>query len=330
VKGLFPRVIFMEKKIFCLLFFSGTLMLGSGCGSGTGSPPDSATPGILRNETVPEGRERPEDSHPSVFGKKLTLLRGPGTLTVKVARGGSALPPGTWGVFLTFDEVSVYKEDEGWVSLPLKHNPYRIELFRLPLGEAAALTDPAELPPGRYSRIRIGIQEANILVPQSNHQISIPNYSLKTEKDIEFEIDNVTPIDLVSVMDLGKSIQPFGVSYRLFPTFYAIEDAKAAAIHGSIQGISGLGGASHYRRRIFVIVYRDKERNGRASSDEEIGRLAVRKGTGSSVFEIRWLAPQENYIVTVEENGRVIYKELVEAQNLSEGSVWDLNKGKPI
>ena len=145
----------MEKKIFCLLFFSATLMLGSGCGNGTGSPPDSAAPGILENRTVSEDLDRPEDSHPSVLGKNSTLLHGPGTLTVKVARAGSVLPPGTWGVFLTFDEVSVYKEDEGWVSLPLKHDPYRIELFRLPLGEAAALTDPAELPPGKYSRIRI-------------------------------------------------------------------------------------------------------------------------------------------------------------------------------
>lgn len=330
MKGLLPTVIFTKKQIFSLLFFSAILILGSGCGSGTGTPPDSPAPGILVNRAVSEGLDSPEGSDPSVFGKKSTFLHGPGTLTVKVARAGSALPLGTWRVFLTFDEVSAYREDEGWIALPLKHDPYRIELFGLPVGTAVALTDPAELPPGRYSRIRIGIQEANILVPQSNRQIGIPNYSLKTERDIEFEIGHATPTDLVAVMNLGKSIRPFGISYRLFPTFYAIEDGKTAAIHGRIQGASGPGGGSHFRRKIFVIVCQDKDRNRRASSDEEIGRLAIRKGTGPSIFEIRWLPPQENYIVNVEEDGRVIYSEPIQAQNLPERSVFELNKGNPI
>jgi hypothetical protein len=325
------KAIIMKKVIFCLSFLLAGLMLGSGCGSGTGSPEDSGSPGISGNKTASERLGGPGRSHSPVSGKKSTLPARPGALSVNIASAGSVLPPGTWRVLLTFDEVSVYKGGEGWISLPLKHDPHQIELFRLPLGKSAALTDPAELPTGKYSRIRIGIKEADILILSSNHKIGIPNYSLKTEKNIEFEMGTGTPIDLVAVWNLGQSIQPFGGSYKLFPTFYVINDLKAAALDGSIQtGTFSLGGGSYLREKVWVIVYRDRDRNRRASSDEEIARLAIRKGTDSSVFKIHWLAPQESYIVIVEVDGRVIYSELVEAQNLMEGSVFGLNKGRPI
>lgn len=306
-------------------------MLGSGCGSGTGSPEDSGSPGISGNKTASEPLNRPEGSHSSFSGKKSTLPGRPGALTVNIATAGLVLPPGTFRVLVTFDEVSVYKGGEGWISLPLKPDPHPMELFRLQAGTSAALTESAELPPGKYSRIRVGIKEANIMILNSNHKIAIPNYSLKTEKDIEFEMGTGTPIDLLAVWNLGQSIQPFGGSYKLFPTFYAIDDRRAAALHGSIKVETfGMSGGPHSRGKTWVIVYRDMDRNWRASSDEEIVRLAVRKGTDSSVFKIHWLAPKENYIVIVEADGRVIYSEPVEAQNLPEGSVFVLNKGKPI
>jgi hypothetical protein len=321
----------MKKEFFYLIFFLTGLMLGPGCGSGTGTPESSGAPGILEDKTASGRLDKPEGSNLSVSGMKSTPSGHPGALTVNVARAGSVLPPETWNFFLTFDEVSVYKRNEGWITLPLKHDPCRMELFTLPLGTAAALTDPVELPPGKYPRIRIGIKEANIQVRLLNHKISIPNYSLKTEKDIEFEMENGTPIDLVAVWNLGQSIQPFGGAYRIFPTFFAIEERKTVALHGSIQMETfGVGGNSHSRGKAWVIVYQDRDRNRRATSDEEVARLAVRKGTDSSLFEIRWVAPQKNYIVTVELDGRVIYKELVESHSLMEGGAFRLNGGKPI
>ena len=331
IKRNLVRAIFMKKGGFPLFFLLAGLMLGSGCGSGTGSPEDSGSPGISGNKIASERLGGPERSHSPVSGKKSTLPGRPGALTVSIATAGLVLPPGTYRVLVTFDEVSVYKGGEGWISLPLKPDPHQMELFRLPPGTSAALTDPAELPTGKYSRIRVGIKEANIIILSSNHKIGIPNYSLKTEKNIEFEMGTGTPINLVAVWNLGQSIQPGGGAYRLFPTFDVINDLKAAALEGSIQtGTFSLGGGSHLREKVWVIVYRDRDRNRRASSDEEIARIAVRKGTDSSVFKIHWLAPQENYIVIVEVDGRVIYSELVEAQNLMEGSVFGLNKGKPI
>jgi hypothetical protein len=184
---------------------------------------------------------------------------------------------------------------------------------------------------GKYSRIRIGIKEANILIRNFDQKIDIPNYSLKTDRDIEFETGKGNPTDLVAVLNLAQSIQPFGESYKLFPTFYVIDDRKAAALRGSIQKETlGSGGGSPYTRKVRVIVYQDRDRNRRTSSDEEIARVAGQVGTDSSVFEIRWLPPKENYIVSVETDDRVIYKELIEAQNFPEGSVFGLNKGKPI
>jgi hypothetical protein len=321
-------VFFMKKGIFFLLGFLAGLILGSGCGSGTGNPEDSGFRIPSENKTGPERLDRLPSS---VSGKKSPLMDRSGALTINIATTGSVLPPGTFRLLLTFDEVSVYKQGQGWISLPLKPDSQPMELFRSPSGTSAALTEPAEVGPGKYSRIRVGIKEANILILNSNHKIVIPNNSLKTEKDIEFEMGTGTPTNVVAVWQLGQSIQPFGGSYKLFPTFYAIDERKAASIHGSIKTETfGSGGGSHSSGKVWVIVYRDRDRNRRASSDEEIARLAVQKETDSSGFEIRWLPPQDNYIVTVEAGGRVIYSELVEAPNLLKGRLFGLNKVNPI
>lgn len=323
----------MKKEFVLLLFFMVNLLLGAGCGSGTGSPEGSGSPGISENKTSSERLNGPEGSHPSVFGKKLPPPDAPGVFAVNVARAGSTLPAGTSRVLIMFDEVSVYKKDEGWMSLPLKRDPCQIELLRLPLGTAADLTDPAELPPGKYSHIRIGVKEANILVRHSNHKIVIPNYSLKTENHIEFEMGRGNAIDLVAVWNLGQSIQSSGGFYKLFPTFYAVNRRKAAALQGSIRTETlGLGRGLYYRGEIFVIVYQDRDRNRQASSDEEVLRFPLRKGVDSSIFEIHLLAPGEGYIVIIEANGKRIYEELVEADNLSSGTsyAYKLNGGRPI
>jgi len=321
----------INKKIFCLLFFMAGLMLGSGCGGGTESPEDSGSAGNFGNSAGSGRLDRAEREYSPVPGNKSTPPGRPGAITVNIARSGSVLPPGAMRVFVAFDEVSVYRGGEGWTPLPLKHDPYRIEPYNLPLWTSAALTQPAELPPGKYSRIRIGIKEANILIRNFDQKIAIPKYSLKTDKDIEFETGKGNPTDLVAVLNLAQSIQPFGESYKLFPTFYVIDDRKAAALRGSIQKETlGLGGGSPYTGKVWVIVYQDRDRNRRASSGEEIARVAVQAGTDSSVFEIRWLPPKENYIVNVEPDDKVIYKEQIEARDFPEGSVFGLNKGKPI
>jgi len=321
----------MKSVYFGLLVFLVALISGSGCGSGTGSPEQSGFQGESGNRDSSERIDGSKGSGSFVSGKKSTLPGRPGTLTVHITTTGSLLPPATSKIVLTFDEVSVYRAGEGWISLPLKNDPNPIELFRLPFGTSADLTESAELPQGRYSRIRVGIKEANILVRRSNYKISIPNYSLRTEEEIEFEMGKGNPIDLVAILNLRQSIQPSGGGYRLFPTFYVIEDSRAVALQGSIQmGTFGLSGGSHYQGKIWVVVYRDMDKNRRPTLNEEIARFAIRKGTDISVFKIPWLAAKENYIATVEADGRVIYSELVEAQNLPDGHAFELNKGKPI
>jgi hypothetical protein len=60
IRRILVRAIIMKKELYYLLFLLASLMLGSGCGSGTGSPEDSGSPGKLGNKTASEPLNRPE------------------------------------------------------------------------------------------------------------------------------------------------------------------------------------------------------------------------------------------------------------------------------
>ena len=74
MEGILASIIFMKKQILCLLLFTASLMFGSGCGSGTGTPADSAAPAILENRTASEDLDSREGSPPSILRKKSGLL----------------------------------------------------------------------------------------------------------------------------------------------------------------------------------------------------------------------------------------------------------------
>ncbi len=107
-----------------------------------------------------------------------------GDLTIRIADSYPELPSGTEQVRITFDEVYVYSENEGWISLPLVQEPYTVDLLQHTDGLSGELVPPVALLPGLYTRILIGLKDAIIRVEGVDYPVRIPSQSLRTS--VEF------------------------------------------------------------------------------------------------------------------------------------------------
>ncbi len=257
---------------------------------------------------------------------------GSGTVTMSVTDAKPTLPLGNVEkVSITFDEVSVHKSGEGWISLDLAQEPYTIDLLQFQSGATTQLVPPASLTSGKYTQVRIGVKEAFITINENDRlvevPIDIPSENLKTDKNFEFDVTGGGAVDLTVDFDLSQSIVVTGQqNYKLKPVLHLNQTQEAATIQGKINNSS----FEKYQQATIIVTW-DKDGDGVIDGDdEEYTRLTVEQESSSTDtdFRIFWLVPGEAYVVQVVVNGSEIHSEAV--PSLPAGAVFDLNKGNAI
>jgi len=296
---------FLRKPLSIAMICCFALVLGS-CGSGGGGGGGSS-----------------HDSHSSDSGK----------MSVSVTDAKPVLPPGTEKVLITFDEVSVHKSTgvagEGeWISLPMVHSPYTIDLLQFADGKTTSLVPPVKLENGRYTQIRIGVTSATIVINGEAYAVTIPSGNLKTDKEFDFMATGGSAINLTVDFDLGRSIVVTGSgTFKLKPVLHIVQTTEAATITGQISGaIFGIF------TEATVIVTCDRDNSGGLTAgDEEYTRLSVSKGaTDPTAFNVFWLVPNQSYLVQIEIGGVQVYIEALNSTVMTPGAIVSLNGGLPI
>ncbi|MCB9558426.1 MAG: DUF4382 domain-containing protein [Deltaproteobacteria bacterium] len=82
-------------------------------------------------------------------------------------------------LWVALEEVAVYHPEQGWLTVSAQ--PQKLDLLTLQDGVVAQL-GLAELPPGNYTKIRLNITDAWVVVPCSGDVDSATNGAKKTER----------------------------------------------------------------------------------------------------------------------------------------------------
>jgi len=245
---------------------------------------------------------------------------GSGTLTIGISDAKPSLPVDAEHVYVTFDEVLVHKAGGDWESLPLPETPYEIDLLQFSDGASTHLVPPVELEAGKYTQIRFGVTEARIEVASGpDIPLTVPSGFLKTDKNVDFDVEGGRAVDLTVHFDLSQSIVAQGNGqYHLKPVLHLQETQAAAKIQGSITAAS-FGGLAE---AVVTVEFQS----------EPYTRVVVEKPdlTDPILFSIFWLVPNQAYHVEVEVDGFIPYEEDVEALDLGSGETFLLNGGAPI
>ena len=245
---------------------------------------------------------------------------GSGTLTIGISDAKPSLPVDAEHVYVTFDEVLVHKAGGDWESLPLPETPYEIDLLQFSDGASTHLVPPVELEAGKYTQIRFGVTEARIEVASGpDIPLTVPSGFLKTDKNVDFDVEGGRAVDLTVHFDLSQSIVAQGNGQcHLKPVLHLQETQAAAKIQGSITAAS-FGGLAE---AVVTVEFQS----------EPYTRVVVEKPdlTDPILFSIFWLVPNQAYHVEVEVDGFIPYEEDVEALDLGSGETFLLNGGAPI
>ncbi len=243
-----------------------------------------------------------------------------GDLTIRIADFYPALPSGTEQVRITFDEVYVYSENEGWISLPLVQEPYTVDLLQHTDGLSGELVPPVALLPGLYTRILIGLTDAIIRVEGVDYPVEIPLQSLRTIVEFGFQVGYGDTVDLTVDFDLSQSMIVSGQNdYMLDPVLYISETQGMVAIFGEIAPAT----FDFYSSLDAVVIV--------TARGEEYTRLFVRRD--DPVFIIHFLVPDQDYVISVDIDGNtrtLEYVEFVPWYELLPGTSFRLNEGNSI
>jgi len=321
----------MKKLIFYFSLVSAAGVIASGCGDGTGDP--------VKPRAAPEISIPSELAGGSNLSARVGASDGPagasdnGILSVYIGSGKPLMSVGIHEVVITFDEASIYDGKKGWIKLPLVRSPLPVSLLQFTEGRTYPLVSNSRIKAGKYTRVGLGISKAMMRSNQGLVEINVPAYSVKPDMHFPFEVKGGDRISLTVDFDLGRSLVDRGSNYfTLDPVLHIVHTEKAATIEGKIKG-SMFGTTADdpsADKRALVEVYWDRNKNRRPDGDELHTKINVESWTNPAPFGIHWLAPETSYIVSVRVGGKEIYSEVVEAKNLPAGSVWRLNKGKPI
>ena len=321
----------MKKMFFYFTLVIAAAVSASGCGQGSGDP---VGPRAAPEISIASGRAGGSDSPARVASPDgLGGSSDAGILSLHIGDGKPLMPSGTRGMVITIDQASVYESEKGWIALPLARSPLPVDLLRFTEGRTYPFVPNSRIPPGKYKRVRIGISKAVIRTNRGALEINVPPYSREPDVPFPFEVKGGDWISLTVDFDLGRSFIDRGSNYfTLDPVLRIIPTQKAAAIEGNIKGSTfGTTADDPYAdKRALVEVYWDRNNDLRPDWDELLTKINVENWTDPTPFRIHWLAPETSYIVSVRVEGKEIYREVVEAENLPEGNVWALNNGKPI
>ncbi len=237
---------------------------------------------------------------------------------------------------VTFTGVAVHSPERGWRTLPLGGEaPQAIDLLQFHDGATAELVPPVLLDSGKYSQIRIMVDQARISFDDgaSWTPVEIPSDQLKTDKNFDFRVLGPEAVNIMVDFDLSQSLVVTDVqgvpSYKLKPVLHLVETERAASVSGSIYGADFYG---DQQVEITVSV----PNPALASGYEVYTRLALDKSTSEDPtgFKIYWLVPDSAYRVEIDFNPAAVdgpeYVEDVAAMDLGPGVDFTLNNGTPL
>lgn len=257
---------------------------------------------------------------------------GTGTISMSITDAKPVLPiADIEQVLVTIDEIQVHKSGGGWTQLELANGQeeYQIDLLQYYNGNTTALVLPIDLSSGRYTQIRLGVKEAKMVSTLgAEYPLTIPSEYLKTDKNFEFDLPTGGSVTITIDFDLSQSIVATGGgTYQLKPVLHIV---KAPT---SIEGIISAASFGANTEAEFVVTW-DKNDNDLVDSspdDEEYTRLIVTSAVPDPTpFKIYCVVPNTKYIVQIFINGASAYQEIIEAEDLPEGTEYTLNYGDPI
>ncbi len=266
---------------------------------------------------------------------------GPGTGTVSMDIADAKLsmdgtqPNELWVVF---DDVQVHTSGGGWVSLALPETPFEINLLAFSDGLKTELATPTQVPAGHITQIRFEIGRAYMVFygnppdPDEVREIDldVPSGTLKTDKQIDWDLEEGGAMSLTVHFDLSQSIVQSGKGYKLKPVLHLFNNQPedAATICGSIDAGSFIGDTPEIDVRVTW--------NG-IDGDEPYTAITVEKDPNAPAtgFCIYWLVPLEEgeaYTIQMYNSGDPVsfYEEVVDYPNLAPGETFELNRGGAI
>jgi hypothetical protein len=236
-----------------------------------------------------------------------------GEVSMSITDAKPLLPDGATNLWVTFKEVLVHKSGGGWKSLPLPETPYTIDLLQFYDGYTTELVPPVLLEYGKYTQIRLVIdEEGGAWIRFDNddskkYPVVIPPNHLKTDKNFTFHPENPAAADIVIDFDLSQSLvvtdDGSGTpSYKLKPVLHIVYGSKAATISGEIvQGSDAIVTVSVFNPDLDTPDY------------EEYTKVEVisESATEATGFVIFWLVPNidfdppQDYKVEIDVDGTI-------------------------
>jgi len=150
----------------------------------------------------------------SVTQTENQLLPSAGTETLTL-QGGSSAAPATPSnaaigeVKITYDHVQIQNDSEEWITLSDTQKSETLSAVDS-VNDLVALTD---LPPGRYTQIRLSIVRAQAMVNGFPTAVRVPSSALKLVAN--FEIEPAYRTELTLLFDAQKSVVVSGYSGRV-------------------------------------------------------------------------------------------------------------------
>jgi hypothetical protein len=223
-----------------------------------------------------------------------------GTVSLSMTDAKPVLPANVTNCIVTIDEVLVHSPGGGWQSLPMKQNPYIIDLLQFYDGFTTEFVPPVNLPKGKYTQVRLSVTSAVLRFDNGGTTedvtVTIPSENLKTDKNFDFDVAEGGFVDITVDFDLSKSIVvegPVGTpSYKLKPVLHLVETTEAATIKGSISNASISNGNSYVIISVVAL-----------SNNEEYTRVQVDKNTtgpSTTDYTIFWIVPDQDYRVYID------------------------------
>jgi len=237
---------------------------------------------------------------------------------------------------VTFTGVAVHSPERGWRMLPLGGEaPHTIDLLQFHDGATTELVPPVLLDNGKYTQIRIVVDQARISFDDGANwtPVDIPSSNLKTDKNFNFEVLGPEAVNIMVDFDLSQSLVVTDLqgvpAYKLKPVLHLVETERAASVSGSIYGADFYG---DQQVEITVSV----PNPALPSGYEEYTRLALDQSASvdPTGFKIYWLVPDSAYRLEIDFNPAAgdgpEYVEDVAAMELGPGVDFALNDGTPL
>ena len=223
---------------------------------------------------------------------------GYGDLAISLVDAKPLLPDGVTNFTVTITEVLAHGKG-GWESLEMPYTPYTIDLLQFRGYNTTELVPPVSLLSGKYTQIRLVLDEygANISFDNGNTStpVVIPSENLKTDKDIIFNVPNGGSVDLVIDFDLSQSLvvtdDGTGIlSYICKPVLHIVDYFEAASMTGIIADDS------------FTNFSTDTANITVLANGEIYTEVIVDRNPNPAEFSIFWLVPNKDYTIEIDMN----------------------------